>query len=124
LRHVLETRVHEEPVMLSPLHDLFRHHPAYNFGRFEPPSHLHRRRWSELDEFEELKRRKFVRDQYEEEWRRFGRGPATLVGELAAALLVLFAVWGSVTILRGGHPDQLAGKQPESLAAAADLTSR
>jgi hypothetical protein len=110
--------------MYSPLDDLFRHHPAHNFGRFDQSlSDLHRR-WSELDEFEELERCKFARDEFEQEWRRFDRGPATLVGELAAVLLVLFALWGSVTVLRGGHPDQLAGQQPESLAAAADLTSR
>jgi hypothetical protein len=120
----METRVYEEPVMSSPLHDLFRHHPAYNFGRFDhPPPYLDRWR-SDLDEFEKLERRKPVRDEFEEEWRRFDRGPATLVGELAAALLVLFALWGSVMMLYGEHPDRLAGQQPEPLAAAAELTSR
>jgi hypothetical protein len=110
--------------MHSPLHDLSRHHPAYNFGRFDHrPPYLDRRR-PDLDEFEELERRKPVRDEFEEEWRRSDRGPATLVGELAAALLVLFALWGSVMMLYGEHPDRLAGQQPQPLAAAAELTSR
>lgn len=110
--------------MYSPLHDIFRHHPAYIFGRFDhPPPYLDRWR-ADLDEFEELERRKPVRDDFEEEWRRFDRRPATLIGELAAGLLVLLALWGSVEMLYGGPPDRLAGQQPEPMAAATELTSR
>jgi hypothetical protein len=110
--------------MYSPLHDLARHHPAYNFGRLDHlPPYLDRWR-ADLDEFEELERRKPIRDECEEEWRRFDRRPVTLIGEIAAVLLVLFALWGSVEILYRGLPDQLAGQEPQPLAAAAELTSR
>jgi hypothetical protein len=110
--------------MYSPLHDLLRHHPAYGFGRLDHPSSYLDRWRADLDEFEELERRKFVRDEHEEEWRRFDRRPVTLIGELAAVLLVLLALWGSVEVLYDGVPDRVAGQQPEPLTAASELTSR
>jgi hypothetical protein len=102
--------------MFSPWHDLFRYHPAYRFGR---PGDLpcdRDRSKSAFDEFEELERRKPRFDEYEEEWRQSYWTPPSFAGDLAAALLILLALWGVASLFHDGFPQQQAGRQPEQMA--------
>jgi hypothetical protein len=90
--------------MLSPLHDLFRYHPAYRFGRLDL-SRDRVRPGSPLEEFEELERRKPHIDELEQQWARLER-PASLVGDLAAMLLIFLALWGVASLFHEGSPQQ------------------
>jgi hypothetical protein len=81
--------------MLGSLRDLFLHHPAYRFGRLDLPRDEHRPR-SGLEECEELERRKFLVDEFEEQWRQ--SPPSSFVRDLAAMLLILLALWGVASL--------------------------
>jgi hypothetical protein len=97
--------------MSDPLHDLFRHHPAYHFGRLDLSRDRVRAR-SGLDEFEELERGKPIVDEFDAQWRRSSWSPPRFVGDVAAMLLILFALWGVASLFHGGSlrqsPEQVA----------------
>jgi hypothetical protein len=90
--------------MLSPWHDLFRHHPAYRFGRLDLPRDRVRP-GSPLDELEELERHKPLIDEFERHWAQ-SQPPTSFVGDLAAMLLIFLALWGAASLFHDGSPQQ------------------
>jgi hypothetical protein len=102
--------------MFNPWHDLFRHHPAYHFGRSSDLPRDRGRPKSGLEEFDELERRKPIVDEFEEQWRRPSWTPPSFAGDLAATLLILLALWGVASLFHDGIPQQQASQQKEEMA--------
>src|SRR5215468_1524982 len=99
--------------MLTVFEELMRLHPASQFGRWE-------RRQPDFEVFEELERRHVPRDQEHETEQR---EPIWMIGEVAAATVILVAFIGVLTVIARLSADAPNAGQPPAVTASdmADL---